>query len=140
MEVRGSRWRAGGLLGSGPAMLTRRAICRFARSADDLTIGRTLDSVGIERSGEKTRAVGERIYWERMRPRERVGFQVRMDGVPRRFFERPVLRGQLEPERVARMQEVHQQRRGALSARQNAYRRVPGPRPPVILAPGLTFL
>jgi hypothetical protein len=55
--------------------------------------------------------MGRRIYWERVHLRERLGFQARLDEVPRRFFETPTLRGLLEPERVARMLDLYQSRR-----------------------------
>jgi aldehyde:ferredoxin oxidoreductase len=88
------------------------AICLFARGVYDLeTISRALGSVGIKRSAAELRAMGERIYWERVRLRERLGFQARLEDVPRRFFETPTFRGQLEPERVGRMLEIYQARR-----------------------------
>jgi aldehyde:ferredoxin oxidoreductase len=91
---------------------TSMAICLFARNVYDLeTISRALGSVGIERSTEELREMGQRIYWERVRLRERLGFQARLDDVPRRFFETPTLRGRLEPERVAHMLELFQSRR-----------------------------
>ncbi len=91
---------------------TSTAICLFARGVYDLeTISQALASVGIERSAEELRTMGERIYWQRVRLRERLGFQARLEDVPRRFFETPTLRGQLQPERVARMLELYQARR-----------------------------
>ncbi len=88
------------------------AVCLFARGVYDLeTISRALGSVGIQRSADQLQAMGERIYWERVRLRERLGFQARLDDVPRRFFETPTPRGQLEPQRVERMLEIYQARR-----------------------------
>jgi aldehyde:ferredoxin oxidoreductase len=93
------------------------AVCLFARAVYDLeTISRALGSVGIRRSPEQLQAMGERIYWERVRLRERLGFEARLDDVPRRFFETPTPRGQLDPQRVEHMLEIYQAHRaGALA-------------------------
>jgi aldehyde:ferredoxin oxidoreductase len=94
---------------------TSTAICLFARGVYDMeTISQALGSVGIERSVEQLRAMGERVYWERVRLRERLGFQARLEDIPKRFFETPTFRGQLEPERMARMLEIYQARRAAI--------------------------
>jgi aldehyde:ferredoxin oxidoreductase len=91
------------------------AICLFARGVYDLeTISQALVSVGIERSAADLEAMGERIYWERIRLRERLGFQARLEDVPKRFFETPTPRGQLQPERVAKLLEIYQARRAAV--------------------------
>jgi aldehyde:ferredoxin oxidoreductase len=93
---------------------TSIAICLFARGVYDLeTISRALGSVGIERSADELRSMGQRLYWERVRLRERLGFQARAEDVPKRFYETPTPRGQLEPHRVAHMLEIYQQRRAA---------------------------
>lgn len=100
---------------------TCTAICLFARRVYDLeTISQALSSVPglggageMERDVEGLRAMGERIYWERVRLRERLGFQARLEDLPGRFFETPTPRGQLEPERMARMLDIYQERRGA---------------------------
>jgi aldehyde:ferredoxin oxidoreductase len=93
---------------------TSTAICLFARAVYDLeTISRALGSVDIERSAEDLRAMGERVYWERVRLRDRLGFRARPKDVPRRFYETPTPRGQLEPQRVARMLEIYEARREA---------------------------
>ncbi len=89
------------------------AICLFARGVYDLeTISRALASVGIERGVDELHALGERVYWERVRLRERLGFQARLEDVPHRFFETPTPRGRLEKDRIARMLEIYQDRRG----------------------------
>jgi aldehyde:ferredoxin oxidoreductase len=91
---------------------TSTAICLFARGVYDLeTISRALGSVGIERGTEDLRAMGERVYWERIKLRERLGFQARLEDVPKRFYQTPTPRGQLDPERVARMLTLYQERR-----------------------------
>ncbi|HSR30029.1 MAG TPA: aldehyde ferredoxin oxidoreductase C-terminal domain-containing protein, partial [Anaerolineae bacterium] len=96
---------------------TSVAICLFARGVYDLeTISRALGSIGIDRSAEELQAMGQRIYWERVRLRERLGFQARLEDVPRRFYETPTPRGQLEPERVAHMLELYHERRSAALA------------------------
>jgi aldehyde:ferredoxin oxidoreductase len=93
---------------------TSTAICLFARGVYDLeTISRALGSVGIERSVAELQAMGERIYWERVRLRDRLGFQARLEDVPSRFYETPTPRGQLEPERIGRMLEIYQARRAS---------------------------
>jgi aldehyde:ferredoxin oxidoreductase len=93
---------------------TSVAICLFARDVYDLeTLSQALGSVGIQRSARDLRAMGERIYWQRIRLRERLGFQARLEDVPKRFFETPTPRGQLEPERVAKLLEIYQERRAA---------------------------
>jgi aldehyde:ferredoxin oxidoreductase len=93
---------------------TSIAICLFARGVYDLeTISRALGSVGIDYSPAALHALGERLYWERVRLRERLGFQYRAEDVPKRFYETPTPRGQLEPERVAHMFEIYEQRRAA---------------------------
>ena len=93
------------------------AVCLFARGVYDLeTISRALGSVGIQRSADQLQAMGERIYWERVRLRERLGFEARLDDVPRRFFETPTPRGQLDPQRVARMLQLYQARRAGAPA------------------------
>lgn len=93
---------------------TSTAICLFARGVYDLeTISRALGSVGIERSAGDLRALGERIYWQRVRLRKRLGFEARLEDVPQRFFETPTLRGQLAPERVTRMLSLYQARKPA---------------------------
>jgi aldehyde:ferredoxin oxidoreductase len=90
------------------------AICLFARQVYDLeTISRALGSVGIERSADDLAAMGRRIYWERARLRERLGFQARPQDVPRRFYETATPRGELEPERVAHMLDIYRLRREA---------------------------
>lgn len=87
------------------------AICLFARGVYDLeTISQALVSVGIERSAGELLAMGERIYWQRVRLRERLGFHARLEDVPQRFFETPTPRGGLERERVARLLEIYQER------------------------------
>jgi aldehyde:ferredoxin oxidoreductase len=94
---------------------TSTAICLFARGVYDLeTISQALGSVGIERGTEELRAMGQRIYWERVRLRERLGFQARLEDVPGRFYETPTPRGQLEPERIGRMLEIYQARRASV--------------------------
>lgn len=94
---------------------TCTAICLFARRVYDLaTISQALGSVGIERSAEDLRSMGERIYWERVRLRERLGFQARVEDLPRRFFETPTPRGQLEPERMARLLAIYNERNKAV--------------------------
>jgi aldehyde:ferredoxin oxidoreductase len=91
---------------------TSIAICLFARGVYDLeTISQALASVGIERSADELKAMGERVYWERIKLRERLGFQARLEDIPKRFFETPTPRGQLEPERVARLLEIYEARR-----------------------------
>jgi aldehyde:ferredoxin oxidoreductase len=91
---------------------TCAAICLFARGVYELeTLSQALASVGIERSVEALRAMGERIYWERIRLRERLGFRAEADDVPGRFYETPTPRGQLEPERVSHLLEVYHTRR-----------------------------
>ncbi|MFN2242201.1 MAG: aldehyde ferredoxin oxidoreductase N-terminal domain-containing protein [Anaerolineae bacterium] len=96
---------------------TSVAICLFARGVYDLeTISRALDSVGIQRSAEQLQAMGERIYWERVQLRERLGFRAQLEEVPQRFFETPTPRGRLEPGRVAHMLELYQARRAAALA------------------------
>jgi aldehyde:ferredoxin oxidoreductase len=91
------------------------AICLFARGVYDLeTISRALESVGIERSPGELRAMGERVYGQRVRLRERLGFEARAEDVPQRFYETPTPRGQLEPERVANLLEVYQARSSEL--------------------------
>jgi aldehyde:ferredoxin oxidoreductase len=93
---------------------TSIAICLFARGVYDLeTISRALGSVGIERSADELQSMGQRLYWERVQLRERLGFQARAEDVPKRFYETPTPRGQLEPHRVAHMLEIYQQRRAA---------------------------
>jgi len=57
--------------------------------------------------------MGRRIYWERIRLRERLGFQAHLEDLPRRFFETPTPRGQLQPERMARLLRTYQERRAA---------------------------
>jgi aldehyde:ferredoxin oxidoreductase len=94
---------------------TSIAICLFARGVYDLeTISRALSSIGIERDVDELQAMGERVYWERIRLRERLGFEARLEDVPRRFFETATPRGRLEPERVAHMLEIYQSRRDAV--------------------------
>jgi len=96
---------------------TSTAICLFARGVYDLeTISQALGSVGIQRSAGQLKSMGELIYWERVRLRERLGFQARLEDVPRRFFETPTPRGRLEPQRVAHMLEIYQARRAAAPA------------------------
>jgi aldehyde:ferredoxin oxidoreductase len=93
---------------------TSTAICLFARRVYDLeTISQALGSVGIERSAGDLLAMGDRIYWERVRLRERLGFRVRLESLPRRFFETPTPRGPLEPERMGRLLEIYRERRAA---------------------------
>jgi aldehyde:ferredoxin oxidoreductase len=93
---------------------TSAAICLFARGVYDLeTLSQALGSVGIQRSARDLQAMGQRIYWQRIRLRERLGFQARLEDVPKRFFETPTPRGQLEPERVANMLGIYQERRAA---------------------------
>lgn len=90
------------------------AICLFARGVYDLeTIARALNSVGIHRDAAALRTMGQRIYWERVRLRERLGFRASPEDIPRRFFETPTPRGQLEPERLAQMLEQYKERRAA---------------------------
>lgn len=89
------------------------AICLFARGVYDLeTISQALASVGIRRSPDELLAMGRRIYDERVRLRERLGFRVSACDVPRRFFETPTPRGQLQPERVANLLALYEQKRG----------------------------
>jgi aldehyde:ferredoxin oxidoreductase len=93
---------------------TSMAICLFARGVYDLeTISQALGSVGIERTAEDLQAMGQRIYWERVRLRQRLGFQARLEDVPKRFFETPTPRGQLKPERLANLLEIYEARRAA---------------------------
>jgi aldehyde:ferredoxin oxidoreductase len=93
---------------------TSIAICLFARGVYDLkTISQALGSVGIRRSSQELKAMGERIYWERVRLRERLGFQARLEDVPLRFFETPTPRGQLEPSRFEHLLQVYQARRAS---------------------------
>jgi aldehyde:ferredoxin oxidoreductase len=93
---------------------TSTAVCLFARGVYDLeTISQALASVGVERSVDELRAMGERVYWQRVGLRDRLGFRARPEDIPRRFYETPTPRGDLEPERVARMLEIYEQRRAA---------------------------
>jgi hypothetical protein len=57
--------------------------------------------------------MGRRLYWERVRLRDRLGFQARAEDVPERFYETPTPRGRLEPERVARILSLYQEKREA---------------------------
>jgi aldehyde:ferredoxin oxidoreductase len=91
---------------------TSAAICLFARGVYELgTLSQALASIGIERGVEALQAMGERIYWERIRLRERLGFEARPDELPQRFFETPTPRGQLEPGRVSHLLQIYQTRR-----------------------------
>ena len=91
---------------------TCAVICLFARGVYELEIlSQALASVGIERSVEELQAMGERIYWERVRLRDRLGFQARAEDVPKRFYQTPTPRGQLQPERVAHLLEIYGARR-----------------------------
>jgi aldehyde:ferredoxin oxidoreductase len=93
---------------------TSVAVCLFARGVYDLeTISRALGSLGIDRSALDLRALGERVYWERVRLRDRLGFRASVDGIPRRFYETPTPRGDLEPQRVARLLDLYHARRAA---------------------------
>jgi aldehyde:ferredoxin oxidoreductase len=93
---------------------TCTAICLFARGVYDLeTISQALGSVGIDRSIAGLQALGQRVYWERVRLRERLGFQARLEEVPRRFYETPTPRGRLKPERIEHMLEIYAARRAA---------------------------
>jgi aldehyde:ferredoxin oxidoreductase len=93
---------------------TCTAICLFARGVYDLeTISQALGSVGIDRSIDGLQALGQRVYWERVRLRERLGFQARLEEVPRRFYETPTPRGRLKPERIEHMLEIYAARRAA---------------------------
>ncbi len=93
---------------------TSTAICLFARGVYDLeTIARALNSVGIDCDTAALRTMGQRIYWERVRLRERLGFRASPRDIPKRFFETPTPRGQLEPERLAQMLEQYKVRRAA---------------------------
>lgn len=93
---------------------TSTGICLFARKVYDLeTVFRALKSVGVERTTADLCAFGERMYWERVRLRERLGFRPRLEDLPRRFFETPTPRGRLEPERMARLLEIYQERQSA---------------------------
>jgi aldehyde:ferredoxin oxidoreductase len=93
---------------------TSTAVCLFARGVYDLeTISQALASVGIERSVDELRTMGERVYWQRVGLRDRLGFRARPEDIPGRFYETPTPRGDLEPERVARMLDMYEQRRAA---------------------------
>ena len=93
---------------------TSIAICLFARGVYDLeTISQALASIGIRHSADELRAMGQRIYWERVRLRDRLGFQARAEDLPERFFETPTPRGQLDRARVARLLELYEARRAA---------------------------
>ena len=93
---------------------TSLAICLFARGVYDMeTISAALGSVGIQRSPEDLKAMGERLYWDRVRLRDRLGFAGRLEEIPRRFFETPTPRGDLRPEVVQRILDIYQMRRGA---------------------------
>jgi aldehyde:ferredoxin oxidoreductase len=90
------------------------AICLFARGVYDLeTISMALSGVGIDRTAAELEAMGERVYWERIRLRERLGFQASLEAVPRRFYQTPTPRGQLQPQRIAHMLQVYQERRAS---------------------------
>ncbi|HNS51161.1 MAG TPA: aldehyde ferredoxin oxidoreductase N-terminal domain-containing protein [Anaerolineae bacterium] len=94
---------------------TSMSICLFARGVYDLgTISQALASIGMEHSVDDLRAIGQRIYWERIRLRERLGFKARLEDLPHRFFETPTPRGQLQPERMARLLQIYQARRAAV--------------------------
>lgn len=93
---------------------TSLGICLFARGVYDLeTISRALASVGIARTAAELKAMGQRLYWERVRLRERLGFQARPEELPRRFYETPTPRGLLDPARVAHLIELYDERRAA---------------------------
>jgi aldehyde:ferredoxin oxidoreductase len=93
---------------------TSTAICLFARGVYDLeTISQALGTVGIQRSVDELRSMGERVYWERVGLRERLGFEARLEDVPQRFYQTPTPRGQLEPEKMAQMLEIYQTRHSA---------------------------
>jgi aldehyde:ferredoxin oxidoreductase len=93
---------------------TSVAICLFARGVYDFeTISRALASVGIERSVDDLRSLGERVYWERIRLRDRLGFRARKEDIPQRFFDTPTPRGMLDREELGRMLELYQSRRSA---------------------------
>ncbi|MGD2206158.1 MAG: aldehyde ferredoxin oxidoreductase N-terminal domain-containing protein [Anaerolineae bacterium] len=91
---------------------TSTAICLFARGVYDLeTIAQALTSVGIERGADELQSMGERIYWGRIKLRERLGYKARLGDVPGRFYETPTPRGQLEPERIGNLLSVYEARR-----------------------------
>jgi aldehyde:ferredoxin oxidoreductase len=93
---------------------TSIAICLFARGVYDLeTISQALGSVGVSHTVRDLQSLGKRLYWERIRLRERLGFRVNVEEIPERFFETPTLRGRMERSRVANLLAVYDQRRAA---------------------------
>ena len=91
---------------------TSVAICLFARGVYDLsTISEALNSVGIDRSVQDLQSMGERVYWERVRLRERLGFEAKLEEIPARFYQTPTPRGRLGSERMANLLRLYQDRR-----------------------------
>lgn len=85
-------------------ILNVAGVCLFARNVYSRElIQEALSSVGIERSLEELGALAERIFREKLRLKESLGFRADEVYFPKRFFETETMNGPLKEEVVKEM-------------------------------------
>lgn len=96
-------------------VLTSLVICLFARGVytEEVVRGALL-TVGIERSVEELRRLGEEIYKEKWRLKLREGFKFEGLRVPERFFKTATPQGVLKREVVEKLMKVYESRISSL--------------------------
>jgi aldehyde:ferredoxin oxidoreductase len=78
-------------------MLNSLIICLFARKVyDRTTIIAACQAVGLALDDADLTQIAERIFYTKMRIREKLGFNLENVQIPRRFFETPGLNGLLD--------------------------------------------
>ncbi|NLU49475.1 MAG: aldehyde:ferredoxin oxidoreductase [Syntrophomonadaceae bacterium] len=83
-------------------------MCLFARAVYEFPIiVRALKSVGIEKSEEELRELGREVYRNKIRVKQKMGFDFKKLRFPKRFFETECLHGRLNEETMQRMLELY---------------------------------
>ncbi len=78
-------------------VLSSCVVCFFARGVyDAATISKALKPLGIERSEEELRKLGERIYREKLKLKLKLGFSFDQLKLPKRIFEVETIHGKLD--------------------------------------------
>ncbi|MGE5398143.1 MAG: aldehyde ferredoxin oxidoreductase N-terminal domain-containing protein [Chitinophagales bacterium] len=79
-------------------------MCLFARAIYDFpTIIQALNSIGIDKTEEELKEMARSIYREKLKVKQKLGFDFRQLRFPKRFFETASLQGKLKEEVMQEM-------------------------------------
>ncbi|MFO8109390.1 MAG: aldehyde ferredoxin oxidoreductase N-terminal domain-containing protein [Thermoplasmata archaeon] len=82
-------------------MISSLVLCYFARGVyDEDTILRAMKPLGIDMDGEDLRKLGEDIYFEKLKLKKELGFDMKDIRMPERIYQTKTSRGKLDREYV----------------------------------------